>query len=57
MRVNDLKSLMAFISVVEQGSFTKASEKLHLTRSAVSKMISKLEVQLGVVLLTEIHVI
>lgn len=35
MRVNDLKSLMAFISVVEQGSFTKASEKLHLTRSAV----------------------
>ncbi|WP_180029135.1 LysR family transcriptional regulator, partial [Acinetobacter sp. YH16032] len=50
MRVNDLKSLMAFISVVEQGSFTKASEKLHLTRSAVSKMISKLEVQLGVVL-------
>jgi len=52
MRLTDLKSLNAFMTVVELGSFTQAAEKLHLTRSAVSKMVAKLEQQMGAVLLT-----
>ncbi|WP_443612593.1 LysR family transcriptional regulator [Acinetobacter pseudolwoffii] len=50
MRVNDLKSLIAFMTVVEKGSFIEAAAKLNLTRSTISKMVAKLEIQLGVVL-------
>ncbi|MEL2303775.1 LysR family transcriptional regulator, partial [Klebsiella pneumoniae] len=35
---------------VEAGSFVKAAEQLHLTRSAISKNIARLEKQLGVAL-------
>ena len=52
MRLTDLKSLNAFMTVAELGSFVQAAEKLHLTRSAVSKMVAKLEQQMGAVLLT-----
>lgn len=46
----DLNCLPIFIAVVESGNFTAASERLHVTRSAVSKSISRLENSLGVAL-------
>ena len=42
---------LAFIAVVEQGSFTKAAESLHTSKARVSQQVSRLEKQLGVTLL------
>ncbi|MDR1888674.1 MAG: LysR family transcriptional regulator [Zoogloeaceae bacterium] len=39
--------LRAFIAVVENGSFTRASERLHLTQSAISQQIRRLEASVG----------
>lgn len=47
---SDLSALPAFVAVAEGGSFAAAAEKLHLTRSAVSKIVSRLEARLGVML-------
>jgi DNA-binding transcriptional LysR family regulator len=41
----------AFVHVVEAGSFTLAAERMHLTRSAIGKVIAKLEARLGTRLL------
>ncbi|MDX1625671.1 MAG: LysR family transcriptional regulator [Wenzhouxiangellaceae bacterium] len=43
--------VQAFRSVVEHGSFTAAAESLELSKSAVSKYVSRLERRLGVRLL------
>lgn len=45
-----LRQLNAFINVAETGSFTRASDKMHLTQSAVSGLIKELETNLNVVL-------
>ncbi len=45
---SDIKS---FLVLVEEGSFTKAAEKLLCSRSQVSKQLSQLEANLGVSLL------
>ncbi|WP_201538290.1 LysR family transcriptional regulator [Psychrobacter sanguinis] len=37
-----LRQLNAFINVAETGSFTRASDKMHLTQSAVSGLIKEL---------------
>lgn len=42
----DLANLQAFIAVAEQGSFSLAGEKLHITQPAVSKRLATLEEQL-----------
>ena len=47
----EISSIPVFISVVEQGSFSKAAEILGFSNSGVSKRISALEAQLGVKLL------
>lgn len=47
----EISSIPIFISVVEQGSFSKAAQILGFSNSAVSKRISGLEAQLGVKLL------
>jgi DNA-binding transcriptional LysR family regulator len=39
--------LRAFVAVKETGGFTRAAERLHLTQSAVSHQIRKLEEQVG----------
>jgi len=42
-----LKGITAFVATVESGSFTAAAERLHLTSSAVSKSVARLEARLG----------
>lgn len=39
--------LRSFVSVHDTGSFTRAAERLHLTQSAISHQIRRLEEQLG----------
>ncbi|WP_345487516.1 LysR family transcriptional regulator [Orbus sasakiae] len=46
----DLNCLPIFVAVIEHGNFSAAAKRLHLTRSAVSKSISRLEKMLGVAL-------
>lgn len=46
-----IESVECFVRIVETGSFTKAAHELGLSRSAVSKSLSKLEEQLGKVLI------
>ncbi|HEC30225.1 MAG TPA: LysR family transcriptional regulator, partial [Gammaproteobacteria bacterium] len=43
----ELDNLKAFIQVAEQGSFSRAAEKLFITQSAVSKRVSSLESSLN----------
>ena len=45
-----IRQLIAFVSVADNGSFTRASEQMHLTQSAVSGLIKELESSLGIVL-------
>lgn len=49
--LQDLKGLLVFAHVVETRSFTKAAQRLEITRSAVSKHVANLEAELGVQLL------
>lgn len=44
----DLADLRAFLSVADFGSFRVASENLHLSQSALSRRIDKLEMALGI---------
>lgn len=43
----DSQQLRAFVSVADHGSVTRAAEAMHLTQSAVSAQIKRLEEQLG----------
>lgn len=45
-----IQQVYVFLEVVETGSFTNAGENLHMTQSAVSKSIAKLEQNLGITL-------
>ena len=45
-----IRQLTAFIKVADNGSFTRASDQMHLTQSAVSGLIKELESSLGIVL-------
>ena len=48
-RINfDLSDLRAFIAVADHGSFSLASVELHLSQSALSRRIERLETSLGV---------
>lgn len=42
-----LKGIEAFVATADAGSFTAAAERLHLTNSAVSKSVARLEARLG----------
>lgn len=46
-----LDGVATFVQVVDAGSFTLAAERMQLTRSAVGKVITRLEARLGVRLL------
>ena len=43
----DLELLRSFVSVVEAGGFTRASERVHRTQSTVSQQIKRLEEDVG----------
>ncbi|RJX75012.1 LysR family transcriptional regulator [Pseudomonas sp. LS-2] len=47
----EISDLRAFVAVVDLGSFALAAHELHLSQSALSRRISKLEANLGVRLL------
>lgn len=47
----DLRRMEMFRVVAEEGSFTKAAERLHVSQSAVSRQVKLLEEELGGVLL------
>lgn len=43
----DLNSLDTFLTVVEEGGFSRASQKLHRTQPAISLALKRLETELG----------
>lgn len=47
-----LTGMAIFAAVVELGSFTRAAERLGMSKSAISKQVSRLEDRLGVQLMT-----
>jgi len=47
----EIRELRAFIAVAEEGSFSAAARRLHLSQSALSQTIQALERQLGTQLL------
>lgn len=47
----DLTSLRSFVTIIEMGSMTRAAGRLHLTQSAISMQIKRLESSLDVALL------
>jgi DNA-binding transcriptional LysR family regulator len=50
----DVRNLVAFVEVVRRGGFSRASEALHLTQSAVSKAVKAIEEELGQPLLVRL---
>jgi len=46
----DIRHLKYFIEVARQQSFSRAAEKLHISQSAISKMIKDLEQEIGLLL-------
>lgn len=51
VRANKFEQIFAFVTVVEQMSFTKAADKLEMAKSSLSRRVSELEQRLGVQLL------
>lgn len=47
---SEMNTIPVFLAAAESTSFSQAAEKLHVTRSAVAKAISRLEDRLGVTL-------
>lgn len=49
--MDQLQGMVIFNQVIEAGSFSKAAEQLNIAKSSVSKRISALEKELGVILI------
>lgn len=47
----DFAGIQAFVSVAELGSFSKAAQQLHVTQTALTRRVQKLEAYLGMKLL------
>lgn len=47
----DFDGVQAFVEVADQGSFTRAASRLHITRTALTRRVQNLEAYLGVTLL------
>jgi DNA-binding transcriptional LysR family regulator len=50
MAVMDLRHLRAFVVVAEEGTFTKAARRLHISQPPLSKQVRQLERELGMTL-------
>ena len=44
-------AMQAFVRVVEAGSFTKAAQTLHMSKTSVTQLVQQLETRLRVTLL------
>jgi DNA-binding transcriptional LysR family regulator len=51
MQSMDIRQLDMFRAVAEEGSFTRAAERLHVSQSAISRQLQLLEQELGTLLL------
>ena len=51
MRAMDVRQLEMFRAVAEEGAFTRAAERLHVSQSAISRQLQLLEQELGTMLL------
>lgn len=51
----DSNALKAFVTIIDQGSFSEAAETLHLTQPAISKRLAALENLLGTPLVDRSH--
>jgi DNA-binding transcriptional LysR family regulator len=51
IKSQDLNDMMLFIAVIDAGSFTLAAQRLNIPKANISRKISRLEQQLGVILL------
>lgn len=51
----DYRHLKYFMEVAEQKSFSKAARNLHISQSAISRMIKSLEEELGLRSLSEMR--
>ncbi len=47
MRREDIADLTAFVTVAEEGSFTRAAIRLGISQSALSQIVRRLEDRLG----------
>ena len=47
----DVRQLEMFRAVAEEGAFTRAAQRLHVSQSAVSRQLKLLEEELGTLLL------
>lgn len=52
MDINQIEAMRVLVKIAEAGSFSAAAQKLRIQQSSVSRIISKLENELGVTLLT-----
>ena len=50
----DIRALRYYVEVVDQSSFTRAANRLHVTQPTVSKMVQQLEQSFGVTLLARV---
>src|SRR5688572_7612960 len=49
--VVELRQLEYFVAVVEEGNFTRAAERVHISQSGISAQVRRLEKQLGAALI------